>query len=94
MQHHVQDELCVALVVHKTQGLTCEVGLLLGDDALYAELGYTGLTRGSLENHLYTVVPDRLFDEDGDPLADLIKALDKSLAKTAAIDLAAPVAVG
>ena len=83
-----------ARTVHKTQGLTCEVGLLLGDDALYAELGYTGLTRGSLENHLYTVVPERLVDEDGDPLAHLIKALDKSLAKTAAIDLADPVAVG
>ena len=33
-----------ARTVHKTQGLTCEVALLLGDDTLYAELGYTGLT--------------------------------------------------
>lgn len=86
-------QLAYARTVHKAQGLTCEVGLLLGDDALYAELGYTGLTRGRAENHMYTVVGGHWLDEDGDPLAHLVKALDRSLAKTAAIDLVEPVAI-
>src|SRR6202035_760054 len=29
-----------ARTVHKTQGLTCDVAILLGDDVLYAEAGY------------------------------------------------------
>lgn len=93
---YVTDHLqhAYARTVHKAQGLTCEVGLLIGDDTLYAELGYTGLTRGTAENHLYTVVPGPGSDEDGDPLAHVVKALSKSLAKTAAIDIADPVAFG
>lgn len=93
---YVADHLqhAYARTVHKAQGLTCDVGLLLGDDALYAELGYTGLTRGTVENHLYTVVGGCGFDQDGDPLAHVVKALERSLAKTAAIDVAEPVAIG
>ena len=89
---YVTDHLthAYARTVHKAQGLTCDVGLLLGDDTLYAELGYTGLTRGSVENHLYTVVGAPGLDDDGDPLAHVVKALDKSLAKTAAIDVGEP----
>jgi ATP-dependent exoDNAse (exonuclease V) alpha subunit len=79
-----------ARTVHKTQGLTCEVALLLGDDSLYAELGYTGLTRGSQENHPYAVVSAQEFDGDKEPLAHLVKALDTSRAKTAAIDYLEP----
>jgi conjugative relaxase-like TrwC/TraI family protein len=70
-----------ARTVHKSQGLSCDVALLLGDDTLYAELGYTGLTRGRHRNHLYTVASDH------DPaLTSLIAALDVSRAKTAAVD--------
>jgi conjugative relaxase-like TrwC/TraI family protein len=74
-----------ARTVHKTQGLTCDVALLLGDDTLYAELGYTGLTRGSDENHLYAVAvePD---DPGGSSLDHVVRALDTSRAKTAAVD--------
>ena len=72
-----------ARTVHKTQGLTCEVALLLGDDTLYAELGYTGLTRGSDENHLYAVAVEPS-DPDGQALDHVIRALDTSRAKTAA----------
>ena len=79
-----------ARTVHKTQGLTCEVALLLGDDTLYAELGYTGLTRGSAENHLYAVAVEPS-DPDGQALDHVIRALDTSRAKTAAIDYLEPV---
>src|SRR5204863_3531970 len=80
-----------ARTVHKTQGLTCEVALLLGDDTLYAELGYTGLTRGSQANHLYTVVSTPDFEGDGYALDHLVRALDTSRAKTAALDFLEPV---
>lgn len=79
-----------ARTVHKTQGLTCDTALLLGDDALYAELGYTGLTRGRQENHLYTVVTAQELDADGDGLDHLVRALGTSHAKTAAIDYIDP----
>jgi ATP-dependent exoDNAse (exonuclease V) alpha subunit len=79
-----------ARTVHKTQGLTCDVALLLGDDTLYAELGYTGLTRGSRENHLYTVVTTDNYQADGYPLEDVIAALDISRAKTPAVDYLDP----
>jgi ATP-dependent exoDNAse (exonuclease V) alpha subunit len=82
-----------ARTVHKTQGLTCEVALLLGDDTLYAELGYTGLTMGSQENHLYTVVNAEAFDSPGHEVDHLVKALGTSRAKTAAIDYLEPPAV-
>jgi len=76
-----------ARTVHKTQGLTCDTALLLGDDSLYAELGYTGLTRGRQENHLYTVVTTTDFDDATDPLAHVVRALDTTRAKTAAIEV-------
>jgi conjugative relaxase-like TrwC/TraI family protein len=74
-----------ARTVHKTQGLTCDVALLLGDDSLYAELGYTGLTRGSHENHLYAVEIEPS-DPDGYALEHVVRSLDTSRAETAAID--------
>ena len=79
-----------ARTVHTTQGLTCEVALLLGDDALYAEVGYTGLTRGTDENRIYTVVPTADFRDDGFHLQDLVETLGRSHAKTAAIDYLDP----
>jgi ATP-dependent exoDNAse (exonuclease V) alpha subunit len=79
-----------ARTVHTTQGLTCEVALLLGDDALYAEVGYTGLTRGTHENRIYTVVPAANYRDEGFHLHDLVQTLGRSHAKTAAVDYLDP----
>ena len=89
---YVTDHLqhAYARTVHKTQGLTCEIGLLLGDDALYAELGYTGLTRVTQENRVYTVVSNEDFENRDFHLEHVVRALDRSLAKTAAIDYLDP----
>ena len=92
---YVADHLAhgYARTVHKTQGLTCDVALLLGDDTLYAELGYTGLTRGTVRNHLYTVVgAAAAIEGDGHALDHLVAGLGTSRAKTAAIDYAEPAA--
>lgn len=70
-----------ALTVYKAQGLTCDVALLLGDDTLFAEAGYTGITRGRQRNHLYVVR-----GEDGDGLDPLRRALGRSGAKHTAIE--------
>lgn len=48
-----------ATTAHKAQGLTCDRALLLGNDSLYRELGYVGMSRGRLGNHLYIVDSDR-----------------------------------
>ena len=89
---YVADHLqhAYARTVHKTQGLTCEIALLLGDDALYAELGYTALTRGTHENRVYTVVTADDFEDRTFHLEHVVRALDRSLAKTAAIDYLDP----
>lgn len=70
-----------ALTVHKAQGLTCDVALLLGDDSLFAEAGYTGITRGRHRNQLYLVRSD-----DGDGLDPVRRALQRSAAKQTAIE--------
>ena len=44
-----------AMTVHKAQGLTCDRAYVLGTDDLYAEAGYTALSRGRHENRLYVV---------------------------------------
>jgi conjugative relaxase-like TrwC/TraI family protein len=88
---YVTDHLthAYARTVHKTQGLTCDVALLLGDDTLYTELGYTGLTRGRSQNRLYAVTSSLDLGDDGThDLAHVIAALETSRAKTAALDLA------
>lgn len=71
-----------AMTVHKAQGMTCDVSLVLGDDSLYAEAGYTSITRGRLRNHVYVVAgPDT-----DDPVAEIRRALDRSAAKQTAIE--------
>jgi ATP-dependent exoDNAse (exonuclease V) alpha subunit len=92
---YVTDHLshAYARTIHKTQGLTCDVALLLGDDTLYAELGYTALTRGSQENHLYAVVNSAAIDVEGRELDHVIRALGTSRAETAAIDYIEPPAL-
>jgi ATP-dependent exoDNAse (exonuclease V) alpha subunit len=42
-----------AMTVHKAQGATTDHALVLADDALYNELGYTALSRGRRSNKLY-----------------------------------------
>jgi ATP-dependent exoDNAse (exonuclease V) alpha subunit len=79
-----------ARTVNSAQGLTCEIGLMLGDDGLYAELGYTALTRATRENRVYTVVSRADFESDDYHLQPLINSLDRSHAKTAAIDYLDP----
>jgi len=89
---YVADHLqhAYARTVHKTQGLTCEIALLLGDDSLYAEVGYTGLTRGTHENRIYTVVNADDFKDDAYHLDHVVQSLARSHAKTAAIDYLEP----
>ncbi len=83
-----------ATTAHKAQGLTCERALLLGNDALYRELGYVGLSRGRLGNHLYVVGRDR--DEtpehtsprlQRDSLEVVTDALRRSRSQQLAIDI-------
>ena len=77
-----------AVTVHKAQGMTCDAAYLLGDDGLFNELGYTGLSRGRRENHLYAVASrNELGQAVIDPLADVRRSLGTSRAKTAAIDI-------
>ena len=45
---------------HKAQGLTCDRAYVLGSPELYTEAGYTALSRGRLENHLYTTIDTEL----------------------------------
>ena len=52
-----------ATTVHKAQGATYERALLLGDDRLYRQAGYTGLSRGKQRNDIYLVADD---DRDRD----------------------------
>jgi len=80
-----------AITVHKAQGMTCDAAYLLGDDGLFNELGYTGLSRGRHENHLYAVASrDELGRAANDPLTDVRRSLGISRAKTAAIDIGGP----
>ncbi|MDE0803662.1 MAG: AAA family ATPase [Acidimicrobiales bacterium] len=85
-----------ATTAHKAQGLTCDRALLLGNDALYRELGYVGLSRGRLGNHLYIVGRDR--DEtpehtsphlQPEPIEVVTDALRRSRAQRLAIDTGA-----
>src|SRR5439155_506639 len=57
-----------ALTVHKAQGATTERALLLGNDDLYQELGYVGLSRGRAGNHLYVVSAEPEDQERGTAL--------------------------
>ena len=66
------------------------MALLLGDDALYAELGCTAITRGTHENRIYTVVTTQDFADRDFHLQHLVRSLGRSHAKTAAIDYLEP----
>ncbi|KAA0233738.1 MAG: ATP-dependent RecD-like DNA helicase [Acidimicrobiales bacterium] len=70
-----------AMTMHKAQGMTCDVSLVLGDDTLYVEAGYTSITRGRLRNHVYAVA-----SQEPDEVAGIRRALDRSAAKQTAIE--------
>ena len=78
-----------ATTVHKAQGMTCDETFLLGDDGLYNELGYTGLSRGRDTNRLYAVAGawDTKLGENPDPLEHVRAVLGSSHAQTAAVDI-------
>lgn len=41
-----------AMTIHKSQGMTCDVALVLGDDTVHKEVGYTSIIRGRERNHV------------------------------------------
>ncbi len=73
-----------AMTVHKAQGLTCDRAYVLGTDDLYAEAGYTALSRGRYENRLYVTaeVEDEVdhhgATEPDDPIDGIRAALWRS----------------
>ena len=58
--------------------------LLLGDHHVYAEAGYTALTRGRTRNHAYVLVDD---SADVSPAEELRRRLDRIGATPAAVDV-------
>jgi ATP-dependent exoDNAse (exonuclease V) alpha subunit len=83
-----------ALTIHKTQGMTCDTALLLADDGLFREAGYTALSRGRHHNQLYRVTSEHPhreiahapIDERHDPLDGLASTLRRSRHKSLALD--------
>ncbi len=71
-----------AMTVHNAQGLTCDRAYVLGSAELYAEAGYTALSRRRLENHLETTIDEPDVDHHGaitdDPLHQIHAALARS----------------
>ncbi len=55
-----------AITIHKAQGATVDRVLVLGDDRLYRQAGYTALSRGRSSNDLYLIG-----DDDRDLLPEL-----------------------
>ena len=77
----------------RARGARVERGRVHGDEPLWAVLGYTARPRETCEHPRITEGGAPEFADDEVPLADLVGALEKSLAKTAAIDVAEPVSV-
>lgn len=71
-------QLGYAVTIHKSQGTTTDRSLVLATDDLGYEAGYTALTRGRHENHLYITEPLGVLDE--------IRYLRRSTAKHLAQD--------
>ncbi len=86
-----------AATVHKNQGATSDYSYLLASDRLYRELGYTALSRGRIENTIWTVKdvePDFEVEESHgaepdavrSPIDALLRAMERSAAQQLAID--------
>ena len=79
-----------AMTIHKAQGQTCDYAYVLGDEHLYREAGYSALTRGRHENHLYTAQPEpdaeaHHDDEPDNGYATVLRTLDRSRQQELAI---------
>ena len=79
-----------AMTIHKAQGQTCDYAYVLGDEHLYREAGYSALTRGRHENHLYTADAEldpeaHAHDEPEDGSATVLRSLDRSRQQELAI---------
>ena len=72
-----------AMTIHKSQGMTCDVALVLGEDTLHMQAGYTAVTRGRERNHVYAVAPQ---ERNVLATAELRRALEISTAKEMAHD--------
>jgi hypothetical protein len=74
--------------------MTCDQTLVLANQALFREAGYTALSRGRRENRLYVVAPDLpdvdlsfgIRGERSDPLELLVSTLERSRAKHLAVE--------
>lgn len=83
-----------AITGHKAQGMTADRCYVLGDEALYREWGYVALSRGRDDNTFYIVAAEdpeardlgQVRVEATDPIARVARALERSGAKTLAMD--------
>ncbi|MDE0803661.1 MAG: relaxase domain-containing protein [Acidimicrobiales bacterium] len=88
-----------ATTIHKAQGATVDRCLVLGDDRLYRQAGYTAMSRGRLANDLYLIGtddrdehPELELDQHGqddheDPFDRAVRSLHRDGAKGLASDL-------
>ena len=79
------------LTVHKAQGATVDVSLLLVDDQSYREAAYTGLSRGRAANCVYGISEDRdAIEAHAIALqpVDELTTLHQAVARTAAQEMA------
>lgn len=85
---HGHVALGYASTIHKAQGRTLDVALLLGDDRLFAEAGYVGLSRGRTRNQLYVVADDNPLRQSPTPGAGLAEHVCQALGVSRAQSLA------
>jgi conjugative relaxase-like TrwC/TraI family protein len=85
-----------AISTYKSQGMTVDEAFFLGDEGLYREMAYTGMTRGIESNRFYltageTFLAEDLAEfraEDKNPLAEATRMAQRSKAKELAVDFA------
>jgi Ti-type conjugative transfer relaxase TraA len=86
-----------AITGHKAQGMTTDRAFVLGDESLYREWGYVAMSRGREENRLYVVMGDGAREDVGGAIDrpyevdQLVRALERSKAKTLAFDPSADI---
>jgi conjugative relaxase-like TrwC/TraI family protein len=84
-----------ALTVHKAQGMTAEVALVLGSEGAGREWAYTAMSRGNQATHYYEVDRAPEHDRQGvhhhptpveEPEARIVRAWERSTEKESALD--------
>jgi ATP-dependent exoDNAse (exonuclease V) alpha subunit len=84
-----------AMTIHKTQGATIHVALVLVDETMTREQLYTALSRGRLRNVIYISIGHlqseiaHIAEARRDPLQALIGIIGRTDTKDMAIDLTA-----